>query len=40
MSYRDPYQEWLESLTALVVAALFFWVIFFLTRDVLMATPL
>jgi len=40
MSYRDPYQEWLESLTAMVLTAFFFWVIFFLTRDVLLATPL
>ena len=40
MSYRDPYQEWLETITGMVVAAFFFWVIFFVVRDLLMATPL
>jgi hypothetical protein len=40
MSYRDPNQEWIETITCMVIAAFFFWVIFFLTRDVIMATPL
>lgn len=40
MSYRDPKDEWLETITAYVISAFFFWVIFFLLRDVLMASPL
>jgi hypothetical protein len=40
MSYRDPHDEWIETITSMVIIALFFWVIFFLTRDVIMATPI
>lgn len=40
MSFRDPHDEWLEQLTGLVIAGLFFWVIFFLVRDLLLATPI
>lgn len=40
MSYRDPHQDWVETVTCFIIAGLFFWVIFFLMRDVLMATPL
>lgn len=40
MSYRDPKDDFLEQLTGLVIAGFFFWVIFFLVRDLLLAPPL
>lgn len=40
MSFRDPHDEWVEMITSFVIAGFFFWVIFFLMRDVVMAVPL
>lgn len=40
MSYRDPHDEWTETMVAMVIAGFFFWVIFFLLRDVCSAVPL
>lgn len=40
MSYRDPHDEMLETLAGLTIAGLFFWVVFFLVRDLILATPL
>lgn len=40
MSYRDPQDEWLEMVTGMVITGFFFWVIFFLMRDLLVASPI
>lgn len=36
----NPDDELAELITGLVIAGLLFWVVFFLVRDVLMATPI
>lgn len=40
MSYQDPHDQWIETITGMVIVAFFFWLVFFLVRDVIVASPL